>query len=162
MGRHGTGKIEKNCEVCHKSFSGRIDRPSRFCSKTCSSSAKPRLFLRIKKNCLVCGNEFEVKKYRKETALYCSNECRRKRMPFKDSHINWKGGVSERPYKVRKKIKQLVELHGRCSDCNGNDNLQGHHIQSYSDFPELGCNDDNIVYVVIVTPSDILKFRNLF
>src|SRR5271163_698376 len=145
MGKHGTGKIEKNCEVCSNIFSGRVDRPSRFCSKSCSSSAKPRLFLRIKKNCLVCGGEFEIKKYRNETALYCSNECRRKRMPSKENHKNWKGGISERPYEVRKKIKQLLALYGKCSDCAGIDDLQGHHIKPYCDFPELGCNDDNIV-----------------
>src|SRR5574343_1637946 len=98
MGKHGTGKILKICLKCNKEFYARVDRIGKFCSKSCSSASKPKRYLRQEKICAICNKSFIVKRYRLETALYCSTECRRKNMPSKENHINWKGGISERPY----------------------------------------------------------------
>lgn len=145
MGKHGTGKVLKICLNCSKEFYARKDRIGRFCSKSCCSSFLPKRFLRVKKNCEVCKKEFEIKKYRINTALYCSSECRRTRMPKKENHPSWKGGISERPYKVRKIIEQIKVVINKCQKCESKDNLQGHHIVPFAERPDLGCDKNNIL-----------------
>lgn len=145
MGKHGTGKVLKACMKCQKEFYARVDKPGLFCSKSCAGMCKIQKTNKIKKICLICLTEFIVKGYRKDTAKYCSSDCRRKNMPSGKRHVDWKGGISERPYKVRKKIKKLIALKNFCNECGKKEVLQGHHIKPYSEFPELGCDDENIV-----------------
>jgi hypothetical protein len=43
-------------------------------------------------------------------------------------HPNWKGGISNRPYAVRKVIETKKKEVGRCEVCGATESLQGHHI----------------------------------
>src|SRR5271163_1226549 len=108
MGEWGSGKVKRTCRYCNKEFEARHDRPGIYCSRSCGSSGKPKINLRIGKRCAVCNEEFIIKRYRQESALYCSVECRRKRMPKKESHPNWKGGIA-RTWLSKKIIKQLIK-----------------------------------------------------
>lgn len=60
------------------------------------------------------------------------------------NHPKWKGGISERPYKVRKTIERLLKESKECKDCKSKEALQGHHIIPYSTNPKLGCDVNNI------------------
>jgi 5-methylcytosine-specific restriction endonuclease McrA len=144
MGKWGTGKVERQCLACKTIFNARHDRPGFFCSKSCSSSKKLQKSYKTEMNCKVCNKGFIVRRYRVNTALYCSNECRRKRMPSGENHPKWKGGISERPYKIRCLIRKLIKQYVKCKDCNGVNQLQGHHILPYSEWPELGDIKENI------------------
>lgn len=149
MGKRGTGKILKMCHKCNEEFYARVDRPGIFCSKSCMGKSIIQKTNKIEKICKICSVNFIVKGYRKDSALYCSNECRRKNMPSKENHVNWKGGVSNRPYNVRKIIKKRISIEGKCRECSSRKLLQGHHIKPYSEFPELGCDENNIIILCI-------------
>lgn len=148
MGKWGTGKVEKECLKCNKVFLGRKDRLGKFCSKSCGSSFKPKRYLRIWKKCQVCFLEFEVKKYREKTALYCSSLCRQKRMPKKENHPNWKGGIA-RTWKSKNIIKRLVQQKGKCEMCRSVKFLQGHHVIPYSEDKNLIEDENNIQILCI-------------
>lgn len=63
------------CPVCQKTFQPRTHE-TKCCSAECSyilRGATRRA--RVTKKCPVCGKSFEVRKYRDETAKYCSKEC---------------------------------------------------------------------------------------
>lgn len=143
MGKWGTGKEEKKCNKCAKVFLARKDRPGLFCSKSCAASCRKQISFKIEKNCEVCLKLFIVKRYRVNTALYCSVDCRRKRMPKKDSHPNWKGGIS-RTWLSKRIIKNLIKEKGECEMCKSTKNLQGHHIIPYSINKDLQEDPNNI------------------
>jgi 5-methylcytosine-specific restriction endonuclease McrA len=65
-------------------------------------------------------------------------------MPYGENHPKWKGGISERPYKVRCLIRNLIKYKGKCKECEVTEDLQGHHILPYSQWPELGAVEENI------------------
>lgn len=143
MGKWGTGKEERKCNKCGKEFLARKDRPGLYCSKSCASSCKKQKNFRIEKNCEVCLKAFIVKRYRINTALYCSSECRRMRMPKKENHPNWKGGIS-RTWLSKKIIKDLIEERKECNMCKSTKYLQGHHIIPCSVNKDLQENPSNI------------------
>lgn len=72
--------ITKICEYCKKEFTIPFkQRNKKYCNQTCYVSAgikgKPKqIDLYEKRNCLNCGNEFEVRK--KQQNKICSDECR--------------------------------------------------------------------------------------
>lgn len=143
MGKWGTGKILRICKQCDKKFHSRHDRLGYFCSKSCAGKNKPKKYLRVIKICDVCLKDFEVKKYRENSALYCSNECRRKRMPSKENHVNWKGGIV-RTWESKVLIKRLIKLRKECENCHSKKYLQGHHVIPYSKNKELQSCENNI------------------
>ncbi len=148
MGKHGFGKVFKICEFCKKEFYARRDRMGKFCSKSCSSSLKPKRYLRIFRKCIICDISYEIKLYRKNISLYCSNGCRRRGMPKKEMHSNWKGGFS-RTWKSRGVIKKLIKLKNKCEKCFSTKNLQGHHIIHYSKDKTLREDENNIQILCI-------------
>lgn len=149
MGKWGTGKVQKTCKECKIFFVGRRDRPSVFCSRNCADKGRFHFNHLIEKKCLVCGNIYKIKKYRKLISFYCSIECRRQRMPAKERHPNWKGGISQRPFKARKVINDLLKEIKSCQECGRKNNLQGHHIFSYSKHPDLIDKKENIIILCI-------------
>lgn len=57
------------CLTCKTEFSKKGTKPAKYCSRKCYSAAG-----RIKKNCSLCGKEFEVIQYR-NTQEFCSIAC---------------------------------------------------------------------------------------
>jgi hypothetical protein len=114
----------------------------------------------IQRTCQKCGETFHAERYKVERGdgRFCSRSCAssyaasRKHDQYDqsgDSNPNWKGGVSEDPYryrkrqkkrhpekvKARKKLQRAVKS-GRvskepCKDCGAAENLEGHH-EDYS------------------------------
>jgi len=63
----------RTCKQCGKEFETYNKGDIRiFCSKKCSSIAKQK---RVKKQCIICGKEFEVPDYAAETAKVCGRKC---------------------------------------------------------------------------------------
>jgi len=78
-------RIKKVCEQCNVKFEATVfsNNRNRFCSKECYSKWQSKNQVgknnsnwrkKIKKNCVVCGKEFEVIPSRKK-AKFCSKEC---------------------------------------------------------------------------------------
>lgn len=134
MGKSGTGKLKKTCLHCSKEFLARKDRPGKYCSMSCASKQKPHKKYRIKLKCKECSNEFEVKRYRAKSARFCSRKClainRGLRMR-KEKHPKWKGGITHRPFQIRK-LNELKKIEiGKCEICGNQENLQAHHRHGY-------------------------------
>lgn len=68
--------IERICKFCKSEFNTTKSRISdgrgKYCSRKCHDLSKRN---RVKKVCLTCGQEFEVRKCRENTAKYCSLKC---------------------------------------------------------------------------------------
>ncbi len=62
----------KICQYCEKEYKTYKSK-SKFCSSQCSSNKQTK---KVSKVCNHCKNEYEVHKYREETSLFCSIECR--------------------------------------------------------------------------------------
>lgn len=147
MGKAGTGKVLKKCLFCKIDFYARHDRPGRYCGRSCKSKDLPKKKTRVTLKCKECAIAYEIRKYREKTSFYCSRKClsinRGLRMR-KENHPKWKGGITERPYIVRNAIKKMINKFPFCKNCGSKKELQGHHIISYSERPELGSDNDNI------------------
>lgn len=152
MGKWGTGKQLRTCNKCKIEFYARVDRKGLYCSRSCSAKSHERINHRANKNCLVCKKLFSIKRYRIETALYCSIRCRRLSMPKKENHHNWKGGIS-RTWHSKTIIKNLIKEMGRCEICSETNNLQGHHVVPYSENKNLRDDIKNIKILCIVCHS---------
>ncbi len=63
--------IEYTCKVCGKKFSKRMGKRF-FCSKQCANSFRKNKY-REKRNCLICGKEFET--YKHSTQKCCCRSC---------------------------------------------------------------------------------------
>ncbi len=119
----------------------------------------------ITKNCEYCGKEFFIKPKRKDTAKYCSNDCKDKARIGKPSKIRgikyphlsginspkWKGGVTSDNEKYRKSLeiklwrKSCMERDNFTCQKTGQrgGDLQVHHINNFSEFPELRTSIEN-------------------
>ena len=147
-------KIWYNCAVCGtKSFvyACRLKRSYRvgiYCSMACQRIGvpkKPKTLIAAR--CDHCGQAFQYRKQGEYRAIYCRDECRHKGQVGKvagANHPKWKGGISDRPHVVRKAIRMAIKEAGMCARCGSTDNLQGHHVKPYSEFPELGADQSNI------------------
>lgn len=110
---------------------------------------------RIKKYCVVCGNEFEVQKSKKEQR-HCSKKCSFKYMKFDrakgktwklteeqrlkkcgKNNPSWKGGMSKEPYGIEwnRLLKEKVKCRDNyiCQECglsevNSNYSFHVHHV----------------------------------
>lgn len=141
--------VSKVCLKCSVGFKARKDRPGLYCSRSCAGKDKNQISHKLNKLCEVCNKEFIVKRYRKDSALYCSNECRRKRMPKAAEHPMWKGGISERKYSSRKVIRNLKKCIAECQKCGSTNRLQGHHIIKHSENKDLANDQNNILILCI-------------
>ena len=177
MGSWGTGKVEKLCKVCNKRFFARNDRPGYFCSRKCQvigREKKEKIYLEYE--CKKCFIKFKRRKGFGGTNEFCSRSCSAKVnlvgsfkvMPSGVNHPKWKGGISDRPYTVRKIIRKLIKESGKCYECGDDKNLQGHHIIRYSEQPDLGIDENNIIILCCLCHSNkhpeikefILRGRN--
>src|SRR3990167_448571 len=151
MGKWGTGLIKRNCERCDKEFHARHDRLGKFCSRSCTSK-KPGKSFKVKKKCVICEKEYVVKRYQAEITKCCSTECRRTYTGLcvkGNRHPKWNGGISERPHWTRKAIKELRKEIKECQKCSSTEKLQGHHILSYANHPELVNEKTNIIILCV-------------
>ena len=151
MGKHGTGLIERICQRCSKEFLARHDRLGLYCSRSCNSK-RPGKKLWIEKICVICKNKYEVKRYRNDITKCCSKDCLRVFTGLSvkgNKHPKWNGGISERPYWTRKAIKELRKEIKECQKCGSSEKLQGHHILSYSNHPELANDKENIIILCV-------------
>lgn len=148
-------KVSKVCQYCgipYTTFKA-WDRGSKYCSRECTHAGRrgvrPKTWARTFKACEECGNQFQVRRYRKETAKFCSYGClaaNRGRRMRGVLHPNWKGGISERTFQSRQIISILRRKSDTCARCNKQSRqLQGHHVVPVSMYPELEAFEDNIV-----------------
>jgi len=69
----------KNCKVCGEEFAKKVNdsenywSTKRFCSRECSYEFRRKE--RVKKECPVCEEKFEVLETQKDRRTFCSNEC---------------------------------------------------------------------------------------
>ena len=145
MGKHGTGKVNKICDICKIEFLSRRDRLGKYCSKSCASKVAKKKVKRYSIICIGCSKKVELVKFRSLKASYCSNACRLKNLPVGENHPNWNGGSSERHSSTRLGIKELRKKINYCQKCYSKEKLQGHHIIPYSLRPDLVNDLNNII-----------------
>ena len=95
---------------------------------------------KVKIVCAVCNKEFEVRKYRAESAKTCSNKCRQelwRTTMVGEKSPNWKGGTSTRDSKVRIWSNEIIDRDKKCIKCGSITKLCAHHIKEYSKYPNL-------------------------
>jgi 5-methylcytosine-specific restriction endonuclease McrA len=143
--------ISRTCETCGKQFLVypchlRGGKGGRFCSVACRPAPR-RGRTMLGRVCQECGKAFQIRKGNGGPGKYCSISCaaiargRKRRGP---NHPFWKGGISERPFAIRKFIRDIIIERGRCERCGDTVCLHGHHKKSYKDFPALRYNLKNI------------------
>lgn len=151
-------RIECTCKQCGKAFFTfkawiRRGNGGKFCSRVCSDEAKkgvPSPFNRhVWLSCEGCGKSFSVKKYRIGTARFCSRECQgvvRGRTIKGKNHPSWRGGLTLRPWGVKKWAKAVKERDGwKCLECNETERgrLEAHHVEEWLSCPEKRYDIDN-------------------
>lgn len=146
-------RISRICQVCNKTFETykawlRNGRAGKFCSRKCKDigcAKKPKII--YFNNCLECKNEFSYRKGRGGTYQFCSVPCMAKyrgRLMSGPNHPFWKGGMAKRTWSSRNAIKNRINEVGYCENCGTTEKLQGHHINSFSEYPEERANENNI------------------
>jgi 5-methylcytosine-specific restriction endonuclease McrA len=145
------GRTTLTCPACSSTFerfNSQICGSSVACSRKCAAALQPRKPRTvISFVCPECGGPFSRRKGQDATAKHCSYKCMaaaRGRSMRGQNHPFWKGGISERAYRVRAIIRRRVQEIGRCEKCGATDNLQGHHKLSHSGHPELRDDPSNI------------------
>jgi len=150
--------VQRVCQICGKIFYTRKcwlrnGKGGKYCSKECQLKAVhsiPR-DKKIEKICIVCNKKYKVKKYRAKNSKFCSKECYEKGrhliMPKGEKHPNWKGGISNRPFLIKKIHKKLKKAIGRCQICGRIDNLHVHHIEKWSENLEKRYDESNLIVV---------------
>lgn len=145
--------VVKICLVCKKKFKIfpcwlRDGKGGKYCSRQCASIGRPRKSKTIFQNfCEECGVEFSYRKGRGGTYQFCSIPCMaawRGRQMRGNHHPFWRGGMEERTHLSRKTIKTAIRKIGRCEQCGGTSNLQGHHVNSFASCKEKREDESNI------------------
>jgi hypothetical protein len=155
MAKRGQGSVKMNCEFCGNQFSVflahiRRGRNAKFCSRKCAGLSKsntPSKRSIIQCKCNECKKDFQVRKGYAGKKMFCSINCMsiwRGKTMSKESHPNWKGGISDRKWSSRKAISDKIKQVGKCEECGEIENLQGHHIIEHSIAIELRDDCKNI------------------
>jgi 5-methylcytosine-specific restriction endonuclease McrA len=147
----GAGRACFKCVVCGSWFERyvcEIRHPDMTCGNSCRTALINRKTKRNRVNlvCEVCSASFQVVAFRgsgARKARFCSDACKNDGLAG-SRHPNWRGGVSERRGTVRRAVAQRVAEAGQCERCGSRENLQGHHVRSYSMHPELRDDPSNI------------------
>jgi hypothetical protein len=169
------GKAAIVCQTCKKTFYVNQGRASvaKYCCMECSRN-------RIKRNCLLCGTEFEIpkSKIKGKRGYYCRPECYFKDRTNRFSGENsssWLGGISFEPYcpKFNNEFRERVRTYYdyKCVLCKKTQEQNGkklsvHHVN----YQKNACCDEDIpLYFVALcnschtkTNHDREKYRKLF
>jgi 5-methylcytosine-specific restriction endonuclease McrA len=144
----GRGSVTLVCPVCTKEFKrphAHIRSKTHACSLACSFILRPKKTKTLVfANCAQCGMEFSRRKGGEGPMKYCSIACRQLNVPKKENHSRWNGGSSKRDHRTKKAIRDRVKAVGACQRCFSVLKLHGHHIKSYSAYPELRAEPSNI------------------
>lgn len=137
------GNTDHNvCKNCGKSFSYKTygkykNQKKQFCTELCKHK-----YHQIKRECIICGKEFVVKKSAVERGrgIVCSNKCASLLQIGRfigDKSPVWKGGTSFEPYcpKFNKEFKERVRafFNYKCAECGMSQEENGkalgvHHV----------------------------------
>jgi 5-methylcytosine-specific restriction endonuclease McrA len=140
-------RVEYDCDYCDQTMER---KPSRldyhdylFCSTECREAHYEECDEYIQKQenekceieCEICGTVFEVAPYRKDTATYCSTECRieyTKQLTGKD-HPLYKPDKPESNFynceAWQETREEALEQAGhKCEACGSEEDLVGHHV----------------------------------
>ena len=163
----------KKCHICKKEFNlppskckeyaGRPANKHFFCSRDCykkfwleTVSKKKETHWHwkggnVKTICEYCKKEFETRRKGKDRKYkFCSMKCwghSIKGKYAKEKNPNWKGSprndsrTHSNYLEWRKKI--IKRDAKRCKDCGLDNNLQAHHLKSYTHFPEISLDLNN-------------------
>jgi len=151
--KHGTNPrkgIMKLCPICNKEFY--VSRKQIYCSKECASKGMKEGSTLI---CIVCGKEY----YRPPSQIKwrgsscCSLKCRGIITGLRQQgslNWQWKGGITPEFHRIR--VSQQWKIWRKavferdnytCQDCGKRNGkgihvvLHPHHIQSFTQYPEL-------------------------
>ncbi len=102
---------------------------------------------KLKRNCIVCGKEFEFDKGElkrsKNSRIFCSQSCKAKYCSIKERNPNWKGGIQPEHLRIRnsKEAKEwkravLERDNHTCQKCEAIESLHIHHLKLFSKFKE--------------------------
>ena len=91
-------RIRIQCLICKKEFdlppSKTKGTRGKFCSRDCyhrwRKDQRSSLWNKAKKVCMICGKEFYVRPYRKQTAKYCSRKCQSQDLKYGSKEITKK------------------------------------------------------------------------
>jgi len=99
----------ERCEECGESFDSPPNAERRFCGNDCEATWKSREMVGEKSSpwkggmveieCEICGEVFEVRRCREDTARFCSNECNGEWFSMNqtgDDHPRWEEGLNWR------------------------------------------------------------------
>jgi hypothetical protein len=150
--------ISRNCLVCgapfftHKAWVRR--GYGTYCGRACSDKGrtKPKITM-FPYACLECGVIFYRQLGKGKNPTFCSMQCLGNfngRRIEGSKHPKWRGGISERPYEVTRVIRRRVAEVGKCEECGSTNNLQGHHVRTYSECPDLRCSSSNIMVLCVI------------
>lgn len=109
---------------------------------------------KIKRSCLVCGDEFEFDKgdllRRKISRIFCSISCKAKFNSKRERNPNWKGGITPKNLLERNtpeyrmwKIEVLKRDNYTCQGCGSKNKLHCHHKKSFKDYKKLRTDINN-------------------
>ena len=158
-----------NCIICTSEFQRWPSEIKNGRNKFCSIKCKAIQMSKDKKgennpmwrggkillNCIVCNNEFRVKRHLENIAKFCSSQCHRKwqrETMRRENHWNWKGGIDSESHRLRNSFeyklwrKSVFERDNyTCIWCGANksETLNADHIKPFSLFPELRFAIDN-------------------
>ena len=140
----------RQCVECEEDFIAR-----RYNAKVCSEKCRKLRATGIHRgNCVICGIEFRVTEFKKDTKRFCSQKCRGASPELREvsrqtmikfwqenpGHFtgekspSWEGGKVEAKDKrlltkewkeIREKVLELHEH--KCQECGGDDRLNIHH-----------------------------------
>lgn len=164
--------IKRYCKECDKEFftwkNEVIKNRGLFCSYKCMGKNKKKTRIKIK--CPICGKDFSVKKYRINTAKYCSRKCLATgRGGLKGKYSpTWKGGITPLHHKIRQSIEYrlwreavFARDNWTCQKCKKRgSNLEAHHIKRFKEYPELRFAIDNGQTLCIKCHNKTKKGKN--
>lgn len=143
------GRVKLVCPQCQQEFVTFLSVATRpgthCCSMRCEHQMHPRRpKQRVRLICAHCSAPFDVIPKRANTARYCSRACANAHQVGENA-ANYKHGESgARSSSYRTAIAIRVREEGCCERCGATENLHGHHIKSFAEYPELRNNPSNI------------------
>lgn len=144
---HGKAKsransIEVQCKTCDKSFYKTKYRSQRDQNHYCSKECFPKAAVH---NCEICDKEFKTSNHfvRLGRGRFCSRKCYglSERGP---NNLGWKDDKYPEYRKARNsrlfrewRDKVFARDEGKCRKCDSGENLRGHHLFSFTRYPDL-------------------------